>query len=101
MVSIGSYEENSVVGGIGMRLEIDVGEANLTDPRENMWLGLYKSDNSWYWANGAPIKYTNWAPGEPGLDNYGVIGFGTDNQFHWYAVDTPNTISICETNPNV
>lgn len=48
------------------------------------WIGL-RNTGSWYWIDGTPFTYTNWAPGEPSGDSeVGVMNnIGTWND-HWY-----------------
>jgi len=100
MVSIATFEENSLVGAMGMRVEINANEGNLPDQRETMWLGLSKDGGVWKWTDGTTANYTIWENGQPDPNySYVTIGFGQDNDFKWYAQDVGNTISICQAAP--
>lgn len=66
-------------------------EPQLTGLR-SLWIGLndVEREGTFVWSSGAPVTYTNWAPGEPAggrLDeNYvGMVvdpGFATPGQWH-------------------
>jgi hypothetical protein len=41
----------------------------VTTPFTQFWIGLYSTDQPitgpWEWADGSPVNYTNWYPGQP------------------------------------
>lgn len=51
--------------------------ANFGNAPRNLWIGLYRTNNSFAWASGEPAGFTHWAPGEPNncnsFENRGVI----------------------------
>ena len=63
------------------------------------WLGLERFGNSWIWADGSGLSYTNWSPGEPnnsgGAENAGEMntdGTWNDNNvgaYRWSIVEIP------------
>merc|ERR1719419_1772288 len=68
------------------------------------WIGLEKDledeGSGYYWVDGTPLDYTNWAEGEP--DNqYGVENCGDVDQYmgwSWNDLDGENNIQgfVCE-----
>ncbi len=86
IVTINSQAENDFVAGF-------LGGGDI-------WLGLSDagSEGNFYWTNGEPVTYTNWAAGEPNNANnedYVEMWAGgtwndlSDNNYNWLIVEVP------------
>ena len=85
LVTINSAQEQDFVFNLAMN--------NPTGSASNYWIGLndYNDEGNFTWANGEPVNYTNWNPGEPngGSNENGVEIFSINSNSPGYWNDAP------------
>uniref|UniRef100_A0A914CGQ7 C-type lectin domain-containing protein n=1 Tax=Acrobeloides nanus TaxID=290746 RepID=A0A914CGQ7_9BILA len=103
LVTIHSFEENTIVAGLIMQLTKYVDFEAYND----IYIGLYKQpNNTWAWIDGSPVNFTYW--GNLQNDQWGPNGtvtflqFGIGQNFTWVPdEDSGDTYVFCEMTPQI
>merc|ERR1711973_491476 len=65
------------------------------------WIGLAKAEGKWKWTSGEAVSYSNWANGQPSVEDVGAIRILVpgDSWLEWDDLNSTIKYSIiCESN---